>query len=294
MRRRGSSWVGIVLLCGGLGACSRAVAPGSPSSSSSLLSPPIHQVQAGETLSEIGVRYGISYREIARLNNIDNPDKIFAGQQLQIPHGGQADDDTTAERLATSSLDPQLPRSKRTHRQAAGQQRLPEQAPWRRYSGRPRGPQISVSLPKESLERPDLLPPPVYKSRFIWPAEGRLTSTYGPRKRSFHDGIDIAAPVGTPVLATAAGEVIFSGTLRGYGKVIIVRHSRGYASVYAHNSVNHAKEGQPVRQGQKLAEVGQTGRATGPNLHFEIRRNNRAQNPLELLPSDRRIVRHDR
>jgi murein DD-endopeptidase MepM/ murein hydrolase activator NlpD len=117
-----------------------------------------------------------------------------------------------------------------------------------------------------------------------------LTSQYGPRNKSHHDGVDIAAPVGTLVVAAAPGEVIYSGVLRGYGKVIIVRHGKGYASVYAHNSVNHVKQGQVVKQGQKLAEVGKTGRATGPNLHFEIRRNNKAQNPLKFLPPHRRVV----
>ena len=298
VRRRARGWLGIVVVCGGLGACSRAVAPVSPDapgSSGSLLSPPVHQVQVGETLSEIGARYGIPYREIARLNNIDDPDKIFAGQQLQIPHGGQASADSATQESASTSPNTQLTRVERVDRHTAGRRRFVEQAVWRRRPGRLPEQTFSVSLPKESLERPELLPSPVYKgkSRFIWPAEGRLTSEYGPRKKSFHDGIDIAAPVGTPVVAAAAGEVIFSGILRGYGKVIIVRHNKGYASVYAHNSVNHAKEGQTVRQGQKLAEVGKTGRATGPNLHFEIRRNNKAQNPLEFLPSDRRIVRNN-
>jgi lipoprotein NlpD len=120
---------------------------------------------------------------------------------------------------------------------------------------------------------------------FSWPvASGQLSSGFGPRGRSFHDGIDIAAPVGTPVVAAAAGEVIYSDTLPGYGNVIIVRHQRGYATVYAHNQENRVHNGARVGRGQRIGSVGETGRTTGPNLHFEIRRDNIARNPLYYLP----------
>lgn len=130
--------------------------------------------------------------------------------------------------------------------------------------------------------------------RFNWPVQGRLTSPFGPRNKSFHDGIDLAAPIGTPILAAAAGEVIFSGVLRGYGKVVIIRHRNGYATVYAHNRVNLVKEGQIVRRGQRVAKLGRTGRVTGPHLHFEIRRSNLARNPLPYLPRTRWTARTSR
>ncbi len=99
-----------------------------------------------------------------------------------------------------------------------------------------------------------------------------------------HDGIDIAAPVGTPVHAAAAGRVIYAGRVRGYGNVVIVQHANHYATVYAHNSVNKVREGQSVSRGQVISKVGTTGRTTGPNLHFEVRRDNVASNPLRYLP----------
>ncbi|MGE0821096.1 MAG: M23 family metallopeptidase [Candidatus Binatia bacterium] len=129
---------------------------------------------------------------------------------------------------------------------------------------------------------------------FLWPIEGTVTSGFGPRRGSFHDGVDIAAPRGTPVYAAAAGEVIFSDVLRGYGNIVILRHRKGYATVYAHNKRNLVKEGQRVRRGQRIAEVGQSGRATGPHLHFEIRRNNTTRDPLVFLPDDRRTVSRER
>jgi murein DD-endopeptidase MepM/ murein hydrolase activator NlpD len=124
-----------------------------------------------------------------------------------------------------------------------------------------------------------------------WPMpNGIVTSGYGPRGKSFHDGIDIAAPVGAPVRAAADGEVAYSSTLSGYGNVIILRHARGYATVYAHNRRHHVKDGQKVRRGQLIAEVGRSGRTTGPNLHFEVRKDNIAKNPMYFLPSEMRAV----
>jgi murein DD-endopeptidase MepM/ murein hydrolase activator NlpD len=128
----------------------------------------------------------------------------------------------------------------------------------------------------------------------LWPIEGQITSRFGPRRGSFHDGLDISSPLGTPILAAASGEVIYSGALRGYGNLVILRHREGYATVYAHTQKNLVKEGERVRRGQAIARVGQTGRASGPHLHFEIRKDNLARNPLRYLPEDRRTVRQDR
>jgi len=121
---------------------------------------------------------------------------------------------------------------------------------------------------------------------FIWPLErGVVTSRFGPRGRGHHDGIDIGAPAGTSVRCARDGEVIYSDELRGYGNVVIVRHHDGYATVYAHNAENLVHEGVPVRQGDVVGRVGQTGRTTGPNLHFEIRKDNVARNPIYFLPT---------
>ena len=119
---------------------------------------------------------------------------------------------------------------------------------------------------------------------FIWPVNGTINSGFGPRGISSHDGIDIGAPEGTPIRAIEKGEVIYSDQLRGYGNIIIVRHTGGFISVYAHNEANLVREGQVVSRGEVIARVGNTGRVTGPHLHFEIRKNNAAQDPLRYLP----------
>lgn len=128
------------------------------------------------------------------------------------------------------------------------------------------------------------LPAEVNGEILLWPVSGTINSSYGPRGSSFHDGIDIAAPEGTPIQAIERGEVIYSDQLRGYGNIVIVRHPGGIVSVYAHNQVNLVREGQQVGKGEVIAKVGSTGRVTGPHLHLEIRKNNTAQDPLHYLP----------
>jgi murein DD-endopeptidase MepM/ murein hydrolase activator NlpD len=121
--------------------------------------------------------------------------------------------------------------------------------------------------------------------QFQWPvAQGVVSSGFGIRNGAMHSGVDIAAPVGTPVLAADSGVVIFSGTLHGYGNTVIIRHDDGYATVYAHNAHNLVGENARVASGQQIGEIGRSGRTTGANLHFEVRRDNVAQNPLAYLP----------
>ncbi len=120
--------------------------------------------------------------------------------------------------------------------------------------------------------------------RFIWPLFGPTVSSYGPRGASFHDGIDISAPEGTPIRAVAEGEVIYSAQLGGYGNLIIIRHDGGLVSVYAHNRKNLVREGHTVGKGEIIGEVGSTGRVSGPHLHFEVRKDNRTRDPMSYLP----------
>lgn len=138
---------------------------------------------------------------------------------------------------------------------------------------------------KARLERPSI-PYPREKGRkgFVWPVRGNITSKFGPRGATFHDGIDISVPEGNPIRAVKKGVVMYSDQLRGYGNLIIIRHSRGFASVYAHNRRNRVRQGQKIARGEVIGEVGSTGRVSGPHLHFEIRKNNVTQDPLYYLP----------
>jgi murein DD-endopeptidase MepM/ murein hydrolase activator NlpD len=121
-----------------------------------------------------------------------------------------------------------------------------------------------------------------------WPlAAGRIVvgSPFGTREGRPHEGIDLPAPVGTPVFAAADGRVVYAGNgIRGYGNLIVVRHPGELLTVYAHNSVLLVAVGQPVRAGDRIALVGQSGRATGPHLHFEVRAGQIPRNPMGFLP----------
>jgi murein DD-endopeptidase MepM/ murein hydrolase activator NlpD len=122
------------------------------------------------------------------------------------------------------------------------------------------------------------------KIDFVWPVEGKCLSFFEEEERKRHQGIDISSPSGTPIKAAGSGRVIYSGnSIRGYGNLIIIRHSEEFVTVYAHNQVNLVEEGMRVEKGKIIAKVGQTGRASGPHLHFEIRRNNKAIDPLLVL-----------
>jgi len=244
--QRETSWLLMavwVVACGWLAACS----------------PPTlsHQVRPGDTLSAIGLRYGVSSYELAQYNALANPDKLEVGQRLRIPP-------------------PQLTRSASVE------------------TSRARA--VTLAIPElRSTLRP--LPPDRGWSSgsplFSWPVDGEVTSRFGLRAGRLHEGIDIAAPRGTPVFAAADGQVIFSDVLRGYGNVVIVRHAGGYLTLYAHNAVNQVQEGQSVRRGMRVATVGQSGRVTGANLHFEVRKDNLARDPLRYLPHDTRTVLRD-
>lgn len=127
--------------------------------------------------------------------------------------------------------------------------------------------------------------------KFAWPVTGGIvTSGFGERGHSFHDGIDISAPAGTPVHAAQDGDVIYSDVLRGYGNVILVRHAGGFTTVYAHNQINRVHEQQHVRQGDVIGTVGDSGRTSGTNLHFEVRQDNVACDPLEFLPPAEQVA----
>ncbi len=201
-------------------------------------------VSPGENLYRIGKAYDVSHVELARANRIRDVGQIRAGQIIFIPGA--------TRHLPVEIITPEQPD--------------PSKSP------------ADVQRPPFDSLNQD------WGQSFIWPVSGSINSAFGPRGSSFHDGIDIAAPEGTPIRAIESGEVIYSDQLRGYGNIVILRHADGFVSVYAHNQSNLVREGQRIARGEVVARVGSTGRVTGPHLHFEIRRNNSAQDPLRYLP----------
>lgn len=122
-----------------------------------------------------------------------------------------------------------------------------------------------------------------------WPVRGSVTSRFGLRRSpfgpgvEFHEGLDIAAPYGAPVRATGAGRVVFAGWKSGYGRFVIIDHGYGYQTAYGHNSKLNVRAGQTVKRGEVIAYVGNTGRSTGPHVHYEVLYQGRKKDPLDFL-----------
>lgn len=126
--------------------------------------------------------------------------------------------------------------------------------------------------------------------RFEWPVAGKISSGFGWRSGRRHEGIDIPARKGVKVRAAEAGRVVYSGTLRDYGRVVIVKHAGRYSTVYAHNHRNKVRKGEFIEKGDVVSTVGKTGNARGTHLHFEVRRNRVAQDPMRYLPEHPRTA----
>jgi murein DD-endopeptidase MepM/ murein hydrolase activator NlpD len=143
---------------------------------------------------------------------------------------------------------------------------------------------VEIYIDDVAAEQGEKLKIAYKKLDFIWPVEGKINDVFEEAESRRHQGIDISSPIGTPIKASNAGMVIYSNnTIKGYGNLIILRHSEEFVSVYAHNQVNLVEERTWVEKGQIIGKVGQTGRATGPHLHFEIRKNNKAVDPMLFL-----------
>ena len=255
-----------------------------------------YTVKPGDTLYSIALEHGLDYRELAIWNGIENPSALRVGQQLQVR--APADAVVTAPlKGATGTVQAQplggsLPASP-----------APSAAPPGAAANvvtEPRG--IRVPYSEQALAQVAKPPPtsapavseaPRTEARpetprgpeevdWAWPVRGKVIGTFND---SSSKGIAIAGKLGQPVLASAPGRVIFSGTgIRGFGKLVVIKHNNTYLSVYAHNSELSVKEGQNVTKGQKIAEMGNTD-ADRVKLHFEIRRLGKPVDPLKLLPS---------
>lgn len=224
-----------------------------------------HKVRRGETVSSLSSLYGVSETKIRDINDLENGDEVPPGDPIFIPYVFEVKSSRSAAAGPSTAAH-------------SGTSSKPRPKPIRTASSKPPPP---VVKPKPAPQPK----PKVTPGMFTWPLRGQVTSKFGKRGSQDHQGIDISAPEGTSIVASAAGKVIYSDdSIRGYGNMVIVKHQGPYATVYSHNSRNLVEEGDIVEQGQKIAEVGSTGRASGPHLHFEIRANNKATDPLPFLP----------
>jgi murein DD-endopeptidase MepM/ murein hydrolase activator NlpD len=215
-------------------------------------------VERGETLEQIAARAGVPAEDILELNGLTQASEVRAGRIIYVLAGPGS---PAPDRGATPAESPApAQRPALAERAAPDDRRLPFLASGRLASA---------------------------ESRFRWPlGTAAIGSPFGTRDGRLHEGIDLPAPIGTPVYAAGDGQVIYAGDgIRGYGHLIVLQHEGDLLTVYAHNAELLVKEGEKVTTGQRIALVGQSGRATGPHLHFEVRAGQVPQDPLSYLPS---------
>ncbi|MET0731629.1 MAG: peptidoglycan DD-metalloendopeptidase family protein [Casimicrobiaceae bacterium] len=276
--------------------------------------PPTYTVKRGDTLAQIALDNGLDYREVAAWNSIDNPNLIRVGQVLRLTAPGTAASGNAAGTAAAATPMRPPPSAELRPQPAPGAQAA---GPSTRADGMVKSSPKALREPYSEQAMRDvtlasnapapvpahgdtlaLATPPGPRSDtprpaapetgeedridWTWPVKGKVVGGFS--ESANLKGIDIAGNAGQPVLASAPGRVVYAGSgLRGYGKLIIIKHNKTYLSAYAHNREILVKEGDQVTRGQKIAEMGNTD-TDQVKLHFEIRRMGKPMDPARYLP----------
>lgn len=236
-----------------------------------------HVIRQGETLYSVAQAYGVDIYALASANGLVAPYRLRQGQALTIPSTDAA---STAH--ASSSAQPSQPV------QEARAPVVPSPPKPSREEMTARKVPAPPSASPEDSAAPIPAPPPISGDGFIWPVKGKVISAFGVKEQGRqNDGINIAAPRGTPVRATENGVVAYAGNeLRGFGNLVLIRHSDGWITAYAHNDELLVRRGQIVRKGQDIATVGSSGGVSEPQLHFQMRQGKNAIDPTKYLRGD--------
>lgn len=230
----------------------------------------VHVVKSGETLMSISRSTGVSVATLAKSNHIDASKKLTIGDRLTIPQGGHqvaAAQPPAAPKVAE-------PRTARAEKKI----KVASAAPAQTVHVAKEEPQTTETAVK-AAEPSGAMP------SFRWPARGRVIAGFGSKPNGTqNDGINLAVPEGTPIKAADDGVVAYAGNeLKGYGNLVLIRHSNGYVSAYAHARELLVKRGDTIKRGQVIAHAGQTGNVTSPQLHFEIRKGSTPVDPTQFL-----------
>ena len=261
------NWLALLVLSSFLLGCGgdAALAPvGKPHVRKKGPTPATYVVRRGDTLYSIAFIHGKDYRKIARLNGIRSPYTISIGQKIRLlPRRSSKKSVKTAKKAQKST------RSKKSV-QKKSSRKAKKSSKSQKKTVKKRKKQIKSVKNSGSI-------------RWKWPTQGRLLSTFS-KQSATRKGLDIVGRAGQPVRAAAGGKIVYVGSgLRGYGRLIIVKHNERYLSAYAHNRKLLVKEGQQVKQGQSIAEMGRSG-TDRVKLHFEIRLDGNPVNPARYLP----------
>lgn len=239
----------------------------------------MHVVRSGDTLNNLARRHNIPVAQLARANNLPVTARLGIGDKINIPGGAK---------IAAVAPAPVVPAQPHVAAVPAAQQPAPakpvvtasaEPVQKVRMATETKEIEQAHSPAKAVVEATNALP------TFRWPVRGRVITAYGAKTNGKqNDGINVAVPEGTPVKAAEDGVVAYAGNeLKGYGNLILVRHSNGYVTAYAHASELMVKRGDTIKRGQVIAKSGQSGEVGSPQLHFEIRKGSSPVDPLQFL-----------
>ena len=231
----------------------------------------VHVVNHGDTLLSIAHRNHVPVADLARANNLDTSAKLSLGMKINVPGAKTAAATPAAPVVATAPAAVAPPA-----KMAAG---TPQRARMVQATGNVEEPAAAEAPAVKPSETTGGLP------TFRWPVRGKVITSYGAKTNGkSNDGINLAVPEGTPVKAAEDGVVAYSGNeLKGYGNLVLVRHSNGYVTAYAHASELMVKRGDTIKRGQIIAKSGQSGEVGSPQLHFEIRKGSSPVDPLQFL-----------
>ncbi|MDA0231459.1 MAG: peptidoglycan DD-metalloendopeptidase family protein [Proteobacteria bacterium] len=252
------------------------------------------QVQAGDTVYALSRRHHVGVRDIIRANRLEPPYKLAIGQSIRLPraqyhvvragetlYGLSENYDVDMSAMVRANNIPA------PYRLVVGQRlRLPGASAKVAQDIPPAAVQTAAAAPRKQVRKgiPGK-PPPLAGKYFLWPAEGALLSSFGPKEGGLHnDGINFSVPRGAPLRAAENGIVAYAGNeLPGYGNLLLIRHDGGWMSAYAHNDTLLVSRGDEVKRGQIVSHAGSTGNVASPQAHFELRRNGKPVNPEKYL-----------
>ena len=241
----------------------------------------VHIVNRGDTLISIARRNSVPVNELAKANNLDQSARLSLGMKLTVPGSKSAAVAPAAQPVVAAAV-----------AQPAAPVAAPATTKMAAAGGPPQAARLAQATTNVAEEKPVVEAASVKSSEatgalptFRWPVRGKVITTYGSKTNGkSNDGINLAVPEGTPVKAAEDGVVAYSGNeLKGYGNLVLVRHSNGYVTAYAHASELLVKRGDPIKRGQIIAKSGQSGEVGSPQLHFEIRKGSSPVDPLQFL-----------
>ena len=238
--------------------------------------PVVHVVNRGDTLLSIARRNNVTAADLSKANGLDSSSKLKLGQKLTVPGAKSAAVAQAAQPVAVAAAQPATLAAPVTRTIALGPQ--PQSARLASATAKVED-APAAEAPVKASEATGALP------TFRWPVRGKVITSYGAKTNGkSNDGINLAVPEGTPVKAAEDGVVAYSGNeLKGYGNLVLVRHSNGYVTAYAHASELMVKRGDTIKRGQIIAKSGQSGEVGSPQLHFEIRKGSSPVDPLQFL-----------